>query len=287
MIMKKYPNLKIRMRKEREELETPFEKPVIVPEIGDMDILHNLWTEARFATDIMAEHSVFFTLLMPAETALEERNEAIKFTGIFTELFNRIEETTPEDIEDVKKFASEIIEAYKPFIEYKDRNQEAQTKGKLRSLVWPLFFDHTSREASRWVKRITQISKGDVHYDKEEVTTFWTRIMEEHTRFIAHLLDPDEFETINKAMLLSEEFALLPETPSDDISKSRIKDISKEVPIQTETADIFSAAEDILEFKTAAARAIEAAKVKSIIDPRLADHVRREALKFYDELQRV
>jgi hypothetical protein len=41
-----------------------------------------------------------------------------------------------------------------------------------------------------------------------------------------------------------------------------------------------------LEFKTAAARDVEAARIKSIIDPRLSDHVRRGALKFVDELKR-
>jgi hypothetical protein len=35
------------------------------------------------------------------------------------------------------------------------------------------------------------------------------------------------------------------------------------------------------------ARDIEAARIKSIIDPRLSDHVRREALKFVDELKRA
>ena len=40
-------------------------------------------------------------------------------------------------------------------------------------------------------------------------------------------------------------------------------------------------------FKTQAARDIQAARIKSIIDPRLADHVRREALKFVDELSRA
>jgi hypothetical protein len=48
-----------------------------------------------------------------------------------------------------------------------------------------------------------------------------------------------------------------------------------------------SAAETILDFKTKAVRDIEAARIKSIIDPRLADHVRREALKFVDELKRT
>lgn len=50
---------------------------------------------------------------------------------------------------------------------------------------------------------------------------------------------------------------------------------------------MLSAAETVLDVKTEAAREIEAARIKSIIDPRLADHVRREALKFIDELKRT
>jgi hypothetical protein len=45
--------------------------------------------------------------------------------------------------------------------------------------------------------------------------------------------------------------------------------------------------QEIIDFKTAGARGIETAQIKSIIDPRLADHVRREAVKFADELRRV
>lgn len=48
-----------------------------------------------------------------------------------------------------------------------------------------------------------------------------------------------------------------------------------------------SAAREILDFKTTAGREIEAGRIMSIIDPRLADHVRREALKFVDELKRA
>ncbi|MBP6951766.1 MAG: DUF2935 domain-containing protein [Alphaproteobacteria bacterium] len=52
------------------------------------------------------------------------------------------------------------------------------------------------------------------------------------------------------------------------------------------TDAILRAAETILDFKIKAVRDNEAARTKSIIDPRLADHVRREALKFVDELKR-
>lgn len=46
-----------------------------------------------------------------------------------------------------------------------------------------------------------------------------------------------------------------------------------------------SAAETILDFKTKAARDIDAARIKSIIDPRFADHVRYEAIKLVDEFK--
>ena len=47
------------------------------------------------------------------------------------------------------------------------------------------------------------------------------------------------------------------------------------------------AAERSLAEVAKAARDIEGARIKSIIDPRLADHVRREALKFVDELKQA
>ena len=40
-------------------------------------------------------------------------------------------------------------------------------------------------------------------------------------------------------------------------------------------------------FKTTATKGIEEGKIKSIIHPTLADHARREAVKFVDELKRV
>src|SRR5207237_10045430 len=50
---------------------------------------------------------------------------------------------------------------------------------------------------------------------------------------------------------------------------------------------VMSAAQTMLDCKTKAVRDIESARIKSIIEPRLADHVRREALKFVNELKRA
>lgn len=48
-----------------------------------------------------------------------------------------------------------------------------------------------------------------------------------------------------------------------------------------------AAAQTIIDFKTAAEKGILAGHIKSIIHPALADHVRREAVRFRNELMRA
>ncbi len=273
------------------ELERPFEKPVIVPVAESNDPAAHAWADARFATDIMAEHGLFFALLMPPEVAGKEREEALGFAETFSKLHQQVANSAPPERSALKSFARQMTEEIKPFIEYKARLGEAQTSGKLRSLVWPLFFDHARHEAERWTRRLETLAQGESELDRTEVTTFWTNIMDEHARFVAHLLDPDEFELIETAMKTSRVFAdlhnhkglvgaavALVDEPSTVVSS---------LVQNPETNAVLSAAETILDFKTKAARGIEAGRIKSIIDPRLADHVRREALKFVDELKRA
>jgi hypothetical protein len=276
-------------RKGNGSVETPYEKPVIVPELDDMQPGHHAWADARFATDIMMEHGVFFALLMPEELAATERSEALRFSETFKGLYQKIDGSAPPERGDVKSFVNEVTEAIKPFIEYKAKLGEAQTKGTLRSLVWPLFFDHTRHEAERWTRRLEALTKGEPEYDRSEVAGFWTNIMDEHARFVAHLLDPDEYQLIEKAMKASEVFAQLGSGGIDGAVKATLTQpgtVIESLATNPETDAVMSAAQTILDFKTETARNIEAARIKSIIDPRLADHVRREALKFVDELKR-
>lgn len=271
-------------------VEAPFEKPVILPEDGDNNPANHAWADARFATDIMAEHGTFFALLMPEEVAAKERKQALGFSAKFMELFQKIDSSTPPDKSDLKSFVSKVVEEIKPFIEYKNKQHEAQTSGKLRSLVWPLFFEHTRKEAERWVRRLQNLAKGEPEFDRKEVANFWNNIMDEHARFVAHLLDPDELSLVKKATDTSDVFRELNGGGIGGALSATVKQpgtIVDSLIKNPEMDAVLSAAETILDFKTQAARDIEKAKIKSIIDPRLADHVRREALKFVDELKRV
>lgn len=270
--------------------ESAFEKPMVLPDPAEQSPSLHAWADARFATDIMAEHALFFTLLMPPELAPKERAEAEGFHKTFSALYARIEADGPPEPGTLKSFAAMVLEAIKPFIDYKARLGEAQTSGALRSLVWPLFFDHTRHEAERWTRRLETLAAGESELDRSEVSVFWTEIMDEHARFVAHLLDPDEFELIETCMKTSRVFCDLHKGGAHGVVSALVDEPGTVVDslIQNpETDAILSAAQTILDFKTKAARDIEGGRIKSIIDPRLADHVRREALKFVDELKRA
>ena len=272
------------------EAESPFEKPMVLPEPAEQSPSLHAWADARFATDIMAEHALFFVLLMPPELAPKERAEAEEFYKKFSALYNRIEADGPPEPSALKSFAAMVLKEIKPFVDYKARLGEAQTSGSLRSLVWPLLFDHTRHEAERWTRRLETLAGGESELDRSEVSKFWTEIMDEHARFVAHLLDPDEFELIETCMKTSRVFCDLHKGGAHGVVSAMVDEpgtVVNSLIQNPETDAILSAAQTILDFKTKAARDIEGGRIKSIIDPRLADHVRREALKFVDELKRA
>jgi hypothetical protein len=270
--------------------ESKFEKVVIVPNADDKDPSNHAWADARFATDILSEHGLFFALLMPEELAKEERAEALTFYREFGEMHRQIAADNPPERSGVKTFLGRVREKVMPFIDYKRRLGDAQRSGKLRSLVWPLFFDHTRHEAERWERRFNALAAGDVEFERAEVVTFWTNIMDEHARFVAHLLDPDEYALIEKAFKTAEVFRKL---QRDGVAgavaalSAHPATVVGSLSQNPEMDAVMSAAQTMLDFKTQAVRDIESARIKSIIEPRLADHVRREALKFVNELKRA
>ena len=270
--------------------ESATEKLVVVPRLEDRDVAAHAWADARFASDIMAEHALFFALLMPEELAAKERAEALEFHRSFGALHEQLGAIDLPERSGVRRFVGQFTELAKPFIEYKARLGEAQATGELRSLVWPLFFDHTRHEAERWERRLTALGDGESDFERAEVVRFWANIMDEHARFVAHLLDPDEFELIEKAISASNIFRSI----GDDTIGGTVAALAREPGAVVESLSehpeidaVMSAVQTILDFKTQAVRDIEAGRIKSIIEPRLADHVRREALKFLNELKRA
>ncbi len=246
----------------------PSEKTTYLPPAGSRDPAAWSLAENLFWTDILAEHALFFTLLMPGDELAAERQQAKQFQNTFTSRFERARATQLQPA-DYAAFNSATIEVVEPFVDWKRRMQREQESGKLQSLVWPTFFDHTAREAARFVRRLEQFNGGSVELEQSEAIPFWAGIMGEHADFIAHLLDPTEKQLVEQALQTARTFYNVRDGPDHA------------------HGDGADAAQGVLDFKTAAEKGINAGSIKSIIHPALAAHVRREATKFVDELKRL
>lgn len=243
-------------------------KPVVLPEANANDPVSLSVADSLFWTDIMMEHALFFALLMPGDDLRNERAQAQGFQQRFASHLNRLRGESVErgNYAALNRATADIV---RPFIDFKHTMQDAQTSGRLHSLVWPLFFEHTAREGERFVSRLDRFSRGETESDRSEVIKFWSLIMAEHSEFIAHLLDPEERDLIRQALEASTKFHQLHQQQPPSLQAAH------------------GAAEEIINFKTAAEKGIQTGKIKSIINPALADHVRREAIKFADELKRL
>lgn len=241
-------------------------KPTYLPETNSKDPVAHSIAENLFWNEQLMEHAVFFIMLMPGPELAAQRAEAEKFKAAFSDHLARSGTLTKSNL---RAFNQSTIEHVRAFVDFKHRMRDEQTAGRLKSLVWPTFYDHTAREAEYFSARLTRLSEGDVSIDRDKAAEFWTLIMGEHADFVAHLLDPVERELVAKAMKASQDF-------------HKLHDMS---PAPRDKA--IKGVEDILDFKVAAQKGIETGKIKSIIHPALADHVRREALKAADDLRRA
>ena len=259
--------------------DSPFEKLVLLPKQTSTDPCEHAYCDGRFAVDIMAEHALFFTILMPPELAPNERQQAQQFNTKFTDLLKKIDANGVPTPQTLKNFCTTITDAIKPFADYKGKLYDASTSGTFRSLVWPLFFEHTLDEADRWVERLTQLSTGDATFARSTVVRFWAEIMDEHAQFHAHLMDPCEKQRIEAMLRTSADFAAVENMCNSPSGCPR--------PVTGQADPVMNLAKSALDMEVANVLGVEAAEIRSIIDPRLADHTRRETLKFVDELQRA
>lgn len=245
-------------------------KPVYVTRAGSKDPVEHSVADTLFWGDIMMEHAMFFVMLMPGAENAGPRGEAERFQRSFANHLARLRGAKMTRA-DLAGFNRSTIELARSFGVYKSRMQRAQESGRYRTLVWPSFFDHTRKEADRFIRRIDQVTRGNVAYSRAEVVPFWADKMEEHALFIAQLLDPDEQALIRTADAASNSFRKLETSPG-----------------RAGAADpAMKAVEAIIDFKTAAEMGIRTNMIQSIIHPALADHVRREAVRFKDELRRA
>jgi hypothetical protein len=241
----------------------PEDKPTFVPE-GRDPVAYSR-ADNLFWNDIMMEHAVFFQMLMPGPELDGPRKQAQEFQRLFAA---QLQQSSSIDAGNYTSFNQRSIDLAKRFSDYKKQMREHQSQAKIRSLVWPLFFEHTAREADRFAARLALYNRKQIEFERGEVVDFWSKTMGEHSGFISHLLDPNERLLIAQANKMEKAFL--------DTGFKQVRG-----------DEVMKAAHEILDFKTVGEKGIKSGKIKSIIHPTLASHVRREAVKFVDELKRV
>lgn len=241
----------------------PEDKPTFVPDVRDPVAYSR--ADNLFWNDQLMEHVMFFQMMMPGPELDGPRRQAAELQRL---LALRIKESSGIDAGNYVAFNRGSIDLAKRVSDYKKTMGEQQAAGKMRSLVWTQFFEHTAREADRLAARLALYNRREIEYDRADLVDFWSKTMGEHSGFIAHLLEPTEHLLIDQASKLEKAFL-----------RDGFRNVSGD--------EVMKAAHEVLDFKTVGEKGIKAGKIKSIIHPSLASHVRREAVRFVDELKRT
>lgn len=216
-----------------------------------------------------------------AEKLIKETDE---FQRVFEKQLERSFET-PRDPEAVERLNQSTIMLTYKITTFKEKLLNNALTGRIRGFNFPLLLEHVRREALYFLKTIKQINsriEKPIEDDIVEENIFFLNIMAEHSKFIAHLLDPTERALIRQAQAMGQEFDTLlyqaRNIQTESPSKSRLRTqltISKGATLELRT------------FKEQAAKLVEQAQIRSAIDPKLASHITREAGKYLSILDRL
>jgi len=276
----------------KQDCPTSFTCPVPGPvAIAQSDFINDSLDNNLFWLQIMMEHAIFMRLGF-ACVNIDLIREAERYEQAYLKLLNQAKRIVSNPTEqNVRLLNQASIELTLNYVCFKTKVLDRSITGgpaKIGGYNFPLLIDHIRREALAFISRLTALQTGR----KEPLAltilrdqTFWHRIMADHSKFIVHLLDPAERQFIEKANMFSRVF--------DDKRfealdlKSMFEPNFPVYPILRRfTKDSLSVATKIRDFKAAALQLIAEGELLSVIPELLADHVRREAERFVQTMQR-
>ncbi|KEF38424.1 protein of unknown function (DUF2935) [Schinkia azotoformans MEV2011] len=237
-------------------------------------------TENKFWLRIMKEHSLFL-----GEGFNRKDTHLIQQTDRFYHYFEQQEKKayqTPNNVELVRKLNEESIDLVHGFRNFKRNLLILIINCKISGFNFPLLVDHIAREAEYFMRTLNKFNKGILDPIQDAIITenvFWIRIMMEHSRFIASLLDQSERNLVITARKFGDDFETLLNQARDVESMLYRKQPTYPI-IGKLNNDSENAAQEILAFKKAGLELIKSCQIRNVISPLLADHVVREAEHF-------
>lgn len=153
---------------------------------------------------------------------------------------------------------------------------------KISGFNFPLLINHTAREAEYFMNSLQKFNQGILEPIQDAIiheNVFWLRIMLEHSRFIASLLDQSERNLIITARKFGDDFETLLNQARDVESMLFQKKPTYPI-IGKMNKDSETATEELRNFKKTGLEFIKTCQIRNVINPLLADHVVREAEHF-------
>lgn len=244
------------------------DRPLYLGPEGTKEPSEHARVENLFWCERLTEHADFFAMLMPGVDLEPERAQAQEFQDLFRDRFDlaRGHRFTKDTY---VAFNRATIELAKRFMDWKFSMREAQVSGKIQTLVWSSFFEAAAVEVQRFIARLEHYNRGNVELDRKEVVSFWSHDTAGHLSMIAHMLDPLEKTLVSRALEMSDRWRKVDPEAAGDAGDP-----------------LLQAEQEVIDFKTAIYKGIDTARVQSIMHPAMADHMKREGLRFIDELKR-
>jgi len=237
-------------------------------------------TENKFWLRIMKEHSYFL-----GEGFNRKDKHLIQQTDRFYHYFEEQEKRayqTPNNVTAVRKLNEDSIQLVLGLRNFKRNLLILIVNCKVMGFNFPLLVDHIAREAEYFMRTLKKFNEGILDPIQDAIikeNIFWLRIMMEHSRFIASLLDQSERNLVRAALKFGDDFEILLNQARD--VESMLYKKSPTYPIIGKlNKDSENAAQEIRAFKQAGLDFIKNCQIKNVIDPLLADHVVREADHF-------
>jgi len=156
--------------------------------------------------------------------------------------------------------------------EFKERLLTNVRACRMFTMNYPLLIEHILREARFFMNMLVALVNRENPMTAEGLINqeaFWNRIMAEHSKFIAGLLNPSEETLIETARNFGKQF--------DALTAQALQATRQTAGIAQVTAQSREETMKLRDFKEAGANGILECKIESIIIPLLADHVLREA----------
>lgn len=249
--------------------------------LTEMDFVTESINENLFWIRIMKEHALF----MSQGFDRKDKDLIRQADQFFVAFDKRLKEAEMlrHDPDAVLKFNEEIILLTRSFREFKSKVLLLIIQCKIAGFNFPLLIDHIAREAGYFVETLKGLNEGRREPLADRIVdenVFWLRIMADHSKFIASLLDQSERKLITVASTFSDEFDQLLAQARDLESMVKQTEPSFFNVLTRFTEDAQRATTDLRNFKRDARDLIVQCKILSVINPVLADHVTREANKF-------